>query len=60
MTRRAPPERLINRDPGPRAVRIARRATRHAAMADRVARDLLHAVRLTPTPPTPPGTPPRP
>jgi hypothetical protein len=36
---RRAPDRLITRDPGPRAARVARRAMRRAAMAERVARD---------------------
>ena len=41
MTRRAPPDRLVNPNPAPRARRVARRLARHTAMADRVRRETL-------------------
>jgi hypothetical protein len=47
-TRRPPPDRLINRDPGPRLARVARRLARRRAMAERVTRE------SKPPPPVPP------
>jgi hypothetical protein len=39
MTIRRPPAALINRDPGPRLARVARRLARRRAMAERVTRE---------------------